>query len=415
MSRVNPAPPTPATLDAECRRLIAFAMGAVDPRGGFGWMDDAGVPDPTQPVLLLINTRMTHVFGLAHLLGTDGALALAERGVQALTGLLHDDTNGGWWSAVDADGNPLADQKLAYDHAFVLLAGSTAVQASVPGGEQLLAEAVAMCDEHFWDEEAGACVEQWDGAWQQLDGYRGANANMHSVEAFLAVADATGDPRWLDRASRIAGRLIDAEARAHGWRLPEHYDATWTPDLDYARDNPDDQFRPFGSTVGHGLEWSRLLLHLDAALARGGGSPDWLVPAARSLFETAVRDGWHRDGTDGFVYTVDWDGDPVVRQRMHWVVAEGMAAAAALHRGTGDPAYLDQLAQWWQYTDRHLLDLEGGWRHELDPANRPAATVWPGKPDAYHAVQAMLVPRLPLAPGMAAALRQNLLEAPRGE
>jgi hypothetical protein len=40
-------------------------------------------------------------------------------------------------------------------------------------------------------------------------------------------------------------------------------------------------------------------------------------------------------------------------------------------------------------------------------------TVWPGKPDLYHAVQATLIPRLPLAPSMATALINTTLT--RGE
>ena len=71
------------------------------------------------------------------------------------------------------------------------------------------------------------------------------------------------------------------------------------------RDRPDDQFQPYGATVGHGLEWSRLLLHLEASLA---DPPDWLLPAAEALFDRAVADGWAVDGADGFVYTTDWDG-----------------------------------------------------------------------------------------------------------
>ena len=52
------------------------------------------------------------------------------------------------------------------------------------------------------------------------------------------------------------------------------------------------------------------------------------------------------------------------------------------------------------------MDFENGsWHHELDPANRPAATTWPGTPDLYHAVQATLIPRLPLAPGLPATKR----------
>ena len=30
--------------------------------------------------------------------------------------------------------------------------------------------------------------------------------------------------------------------------------------------------------------------------------------------------------------------------------------------------------------------------------------MWPGKPDLYHAVQATLLPRLPLSPGLARAV-----------
>ena len=39
------------------------------------------------------------------------------------------------------------------------------------------------------------------------------------------------------------------------------------------------------------------------------------------------------------------------------------------------------------------------------PDNRPAAGTWAGKPDVYHAFQATLVPRLPVWPPFAAALR----------
>ena len=53
----------------------------------------------------------------------------------------------------------------------------------------------------------------------------------------------------------------------------------------------------------------------------------------------------------------------------------------------------------------HLIDAErGSWHHQLDRHNRPIATVWPGKPDLYHAFQATLTPQLPLAPSMATAL-----------
>ena len=90
---------------------------------------------------------------------------------------------------------------------------------------------------------------------------------------------------------------------------------------------------------------------------------------------------------------------------MHWVLAEGFAAAAALHQRTGEQRYADHARTWWAYAERHLIDREhGSWHHQLDAQNQVIGTVWPGKPDLYHAVQATLIPRLPLAPGLAAAL-----------
>ena len=152
---------------------------------------------------------------------------------------------------------------------------------------------------------------------------------MHAVEAMLAVADATDDDAWRRRAARIAGFVVDLAASYDG-RLPEHFDSDWTPELDHNADQPADPFKPYGATVGHGLEWSRLLLTLDAALP-----DDRLLPTAELLFDRAVADGWEVDGAPGFVYTTDWSGRPVVPDRMHWVLAEALAAAAALHRRTG--------------------------------------------------------------------------------
>ena len=46
-----------------------------------------------------------------------------------------------------------------------------------------------------------------------------------------------------------------------------------------------------------------------------------------------------------------------------------------------------------EYLDDAVWDKEhGSWIHQLDKDNRPLDTVWPGKPDIYHAFQAMLIP-----------------------
>src|SRR6478752_10645624 len=387
----------------EADRLLEFARASAHPVGGFAWLDDDGSPLLDQPVELWITCRMTHVFALADLMGRPYAAELVDHGVAALTGRMRDAVNGGWYAAVGPDG-PVTRDKTAYEHAFVVLAAASAAAAGRPGGAELLADALDVLDRHFWDPEAGMVVEQWDETWTVLDDYRGVNANMHTVEALLAAADVTGDADLRDRARRIVTTVVHGFARGNEWRIPEHFDAHWQPLLDYNRDQPAHPFRPYGATVGHWFEWSRLTLGLRAAI--GDDAPAWMLADAVALFDAGVREGWAVDGAAGFVYTVDWDGTPVVRERMHWVATEAIAAAATLSQVTGDPAYGVCEDVWWSYAEQHLIDrARGSWHHELDPQNRPAAGTWAGKPDVYHAFQATLVPRLPASPAFAQALR----------
>jgi len=108
------------------------------------------------------------------------------------------------------------------------------------------------------------------------------------VEAMLATADVTGDSVWLERAARI-GAFVVEQARGNGWRIPEHFDASWNPIPDYNDDHRDDPFKPYGATVGHALEWSRLLLNLEAAdLGSVQGAADWSGAAQAGYPDAAV-------------------------------------------------------------------------------------------------------------------------------
>jgi sulfoquinovose isomerase len=380
----------------ETARLAAFARGSRH-RDGFGTLDEDGAIDPAAPVEAYITGRMTYVFALGVLLGEQADAELADHGIAALSaGPLRDGEYGGWFHSTARE-----DRKEAYDHAFVVLAAATAACAGRPGARALLDDALRCVKDRFWEAAEGLSRDAWDRRWSVAEDYRGANANMHLVEAFLAAAEATGDGRWRQLALGAASRLIDGFAREHGWRVPEHYDAGWRVRPAYNDGDRAHRFRPYGATIGHWFEWSRLLVHLHAGLDE---PPGWLLEDARALFAAGVEQGWHADGADGLVYTVDWSGRPVVRARMHWVVTEAIGAAAVLDRVTGDPGYGEWERRWWDYAQRYLIDRErGGWHQELDVTNRPSATVWSGKPDVYHAYQATILTRAPLASSAGAA------------
>ena len=385
-------------------RLLGFAARSRLDDGGFGYLGADGDVLPGRPVETWIVARMTHVFGLARILGRPGAGELAGHGVAALAGgPLHDRENGGWRASTDDDG------KAAYVHAFVVLAGSTATAAGVPGGRALLDEALQVWQARFWDDEAGLAVEEWDRAWTTLDGYRGVNANMHGVEASLAAADALAadDPavagRLRAQALRTTERVVHGWARGHDWRLPEHFTSDWVPLPDYNRDRPADPFRPYGVTIGHLFEWARLAPHVRAVVP---DAPAWLRTDAVELFEAAASRGWAADGHDGFPYTLDWGDRPVVGARMHWVLCEAVAAASVLGEVTGEPRYRELARRWRRHGEERFADPStGSWHHELTPMGEVGTGTWAGQPDAYHLAQMLLLDGRPVRGSVAAALR----------
>ncbi len=393
---------------AEADRLLDFAL-ASRVEHGFAWLDDAGRPTD-RPLELWLTCRMTHVAALGLLSGRREFAELVDHGVHALSGAFHDLTHGGWFASISS-GKPVDDRKQAYPHAFVLLAASSAVVAGRPGAAELLALARQVHEEHFWVASKNLVQESFSADWSSSEPYLGVNATMHTVEAFLAVHDVTGESHYLDRAEAMTLQVA-RWARARDWRIPEHFDADGRLLPDYNRERPADPFRPFGATVGHGLEWSRLALSVRASRMRASASynGDELATAATELADRAVADGWAVDGADGFVYTTDWDGQPVVRARMHWVVCEAIGAAYALGLVTGEKRWRDSVLTWWRYAQEHLIDTEhGSWHHELDEHNHVAHGTWVGKPDVYHALQICLLvgDALPLAPSFATAVAER--------
>ena len=216
---------------------------------------------------------------------------------------------------------------------------------------------------------------------------------MHTVEAFLAVADVTGNEKYRERAGGIIDHVI-GWAKDNSWRIPEHFTRDWTPDLECNKDRPDDPFKPYGATPGHGIEWGRLITQwATSALKEGDERISGYLKAAENLFNRAVGDAWNVDGAPGIVYTTDWSGKPVVHDRMHWTLAEAINTSAVLLKVTGKEEYAADYAAFMEYLDAFVLDHKNGsCYHQMDQNNRVIGTVWPGKPDIYHALQATLIP-----------------------
>ncbi|MGO8800534.1 MAG: AGE family epimerase/isomerase [Roseiarcus sp.] len=374
----------------EADSLFAFFEDqSLDPAGGFHALDNAGrviAGERTRP--LHATTRMVHCFAIGHLSGRPGAGDFVDHGMRAILERHRDASNGGYFWSFDDDG-PRETDKLAYGHAFVLLAASSARIAGHPSADRLLADISEILDRRFWEPAHGASAEEFSADWSPISAYRGQNSNMHLTEALMAAFEATGDRLYLERAESIADLILRRMAGSNDWRVPEHYRADWTIDREY---KGSDMFRPYGTTPGHWLEWARLALQL---WALGGRRVEWLPGAARSLFAQAIGPGWDA-ARGGFYYTLDWSGRPLIRDRLWSPCCEGIGAATFLAAHHGDALYEDWYRRLWSFAARHFIDRrDGGWRAQLDDSLAPVERYFVGKPDIYHALQACLIPLYP--------------------
>ena len=387
-------------------QLLAFGHQFPSPGGGSYYLGDDGTPWKDRPREAWITSRMAHVYSIGSFLGHEGSEELVDAAIKGLRGELHDDVNGGWYAGLTAD-DEILPNKACYAHAFVILAASSALLAGRTGAQELLEDALEIYDKYFWNEEEGLSCDTWNTEFTVLDSYRGLNANMHTVEAFLAAADTLQDEKYRVRAGRIISRVV-GWAADNNWRIPEHYTSDWIADTECNKEKPDDQFKPYGATPGHGLEWSRLITQWNLSTEMSDEEHQKYLEIAENLFNRAVDDAWNSDGALGIVYTTDWEGKPIVRDRMHWVLAEAINTSAVLYRVTEKEVYAEKYAAFMEYLDEYMLDkINGSWFHQLDENNQLCGTVWPGKMDIYHALQAVLIPYYAADTSIALAVKEG--------
>ncbi|WP_342070472.1 AGE family epimerase/isomerase [Yoonia algicola] len=363
---------------------LAFFAASAGTAPGFRLLDRAGATLGSNVQELHTTTRLIHAYSLGHLRGYQGATRIIDQGMAYLVSHHKDPVHGGYFWAL-SDNGVHDPRKLAYGHVFVLLAAASAKMAGHPDADALLADIADILDRRFWEEEAGLFRDEWNRDWTPFSTYRGMNANMHGVEALLAAYEATGEALFLNRAGRILDFFVHQIAPANGWRLPEHYTARWQIDRAYAGNH---MFRPAGTTPGHAFEFGRLALqHWDLACRPANGAPK----AARQLIERALADAWLPDG--GLAYTLDFDGAVADGSRFWWPVTEAIGAISALivmDRRAEDEIWYRRL---WGFANAHFIDhAKGGWFPAIDDKDDPTSSIFTGKPDIYHSLQACLLP-----------------------
>jgi sulfoquinovose isomerase len=377
-------------MDQANRLFDFFEAASVNPKGGFYELSDEGRPlQPDNGLRQIhVTARMIHCAVVGSLIGRPGSNEIIDHGMTYLWEKHRDQRNGGYVWSLDDDGYR-DDSKQAYGHAFVLLAGSSAKLVGHPLADQVIEDVTEIIETRFWDDKVGAVREEFSNGWGEISKYRGQNSNMHLTEALMAAYEATGKERYLKKAVRISDLIINRNAARLDYRVAEHFHEDWSLDKAFVGS---EMFRPSGTTPGHALEWSRLLFQLFVLCHK---EHSWMTESARGLFRQAVELGWDKTH-GGFFYTLDWNNQPIMREKLWWPVAEAIGAAAFIGAHDHDAYFQHWYRKFWDFAENHLLDhANGGWHSELREDLTPTSRLFVGKPDIYHALQACLIPLYP--------------------
>ena len=226
---------------------------------------------------------------------------------------------------------------------------------------------------------------------------------MHSLEAMLAVGDVTGDGVWHqtgDPAGRPRARAGTGVRRPAAGALrpglvgrPRATTATGPT----TRSSP--TARPSGTA------WSGPGCCSSSRPRLGEAAPAGLLDDARACSST-VRSPTAGTSTARRASSTRPTGtaDPSCASGCTgcWPRASRPPPRCTARTGEDRPTH-ERYAAWWAYArdapDRPRAGVVAPRARRRTTGRQ--ASVWPGKPDLYHAVQATLLPRLPLAPSLA--------------
>ncbi len=335
-------------------------------------MDFNGNPVEASPRRTMAQARQIYAFSHAHELGwcsggADCALlathTLIERHWRS-------DGSPGWVFSIAASGEIHDARRDTYSHAFALLGLAWAYRLEPsPQFKKIADETFTVLDTLLAAKSFGGFI---DGA-PRLDSLRRQNPHMHLLEASLAWFEATGEAKYLARASEIFGlfttRLFDPASGALG----EYFDETWNPAAGAA------------GTIcepGHHFEWVWLLLKFSRLSGRD------VSLYTEALFDHALKFG---RASNGLLHDeVCKSGIIIKNSQRCWPLTEAVKAVVARFEAGGTPSerggHEELIADFLGcLMDNYLgRPFAGGWVDHLNANGTPRVDFVPSS-TLYHA------------------------------
>jgi mannose/cellobiose epimerase-like protein (N-acyl-D-glucosamine 2-epimerase family) len=336
--------------------------------GGFvEKLDIEGRADRAAPRRVRVQARQIYCFAKAAQMGwyPEGR-EIALKGLDYLLAKAKSpDGRPGFVHLLDPDGTTLNFARDTYDHAFVLLALSTAYQLNHDA--QIRSEIESMCA--FLDR---ALRSPHGGFTEGIPATlpRRQNPHMHLFEAMIATFDATGDLVYQTRAGELFGLFVANLYDPQRQVLGEYFEDDWS------------KIEPVSVEPGHQAEWVWLLKGFERITN---------CPTARqraALLASALR--YRDDATGCLLDEGNADGSVTKYTRRLWPQTEiakaWIAQAEAGEQGAAEEAR-EALARLYRCYLCH--PVRGGWYDQFGRDNRSLVDSIPAS-SFYHVLCAVI-------------------------
>ena len=215
--------------------------------------------------------------------------------------------------------------------------------------------------------------EGFENTFPIESGFRHQNPHMHLLEAFLALYETSGEPRFAEGAHAVLDlfrrRMFDPETGT----IAEFYNLDWLrlPTAQGRRLEP-----------GHHFEWVWLLAEANDLLGEN------TAPEMSALYQFALEHGTHSE-IGWVIDAVDVTGVPLEKCGRVWPQTEAIKAHSRMWRRGGEQANLEAARLINMLLTHHLARLPSGtWNEHLTPDGRPVSDKIPTT-TLYHIVAAL--------------------------